>query len=267
VDEPRTSFHLATESPESNRRDDCKKGKKASKMMLGTLYRLLPVLVITLTARNVMAQGEQTIWFFGNSYMDQQGLTGFAQCWYEAYALNAFNISRVETLRHTVGDATLGSHIDYLREDPTAPFFLDGKDYPWVVLQEQSIYPSVPALMEDSIQSARALSFFFLVNQVQDVMFLMTWGRRDGFSGLDVSYPDFPSHNKALLNGYMSIVDETSTASLPRYMAPCGLTFETIYNDCVDRGVNPLNEAECLFPKLYESDGTCTFIFQLFRSL
>lgn len=211
-----------------------------------------------------MAQGEQTIWFFGNSYTDQQGLTGFAQCWYESYARNALNISHVETPRHTVGDATLGSHLDYLREDPDAPFFMDGKDYPWVVLQEQSLYPSVPALLEDSIESARALNFFFWVNQVQDVMFLMTWGRRDGFSGLEVSYPDFLSHNRALLDGYMAIVDETSTASIPRYMAPCGLTFETIYNDCVDRGVDPLNEVECLFPKLYATDGTSDFLFQMF---
>jgi hypothetical protein len=238
-----------------------KKGNHTPKMALGTLHRLLPMLVIPLTARNVMAQGEQTIWFFGNSYIDQQGLTEFSQCWYEAYARNALNISHVETLQRTVGDATLGSHVDYLREDPAAPFFMDGKDYPWVVLQEQSVYPSVPALMEDSIKSARALSFFFLVNQVHDVMFLMTWGRRDGFSGLEVSYPDFLSHNKALLDGYMAIVDETSTSSLPRYMAPCGLTFETIYNDCVDRGVDLLNEVECLFPKLYASDGTCMFTF------
>ncbi|CAB9502151.1 expressed unknown protein [Seminavis robusta] len=218
------------------------------------ISKLILLLLLPVLATGVRPH---TLWFFGNSYTKNQGMVGMARCFYtlETQRLDP-PVLTVHTPAYTPGGATLQNHIAYLRDDPNAPFF-DNPDeiYPWVLLQEQSIYPSIPAYLQDSIRAANDLSFFFWLRPVQDVMFIMTWGGRGGHIDSQVNYPSFLAHNDALFEGYRQMVQTTSTNHVPRYMAPCGLTFATIHNDCVDAGLDPQDPEVCLFARLYVNDG------------
>jgi hypothetical protein len=87
-------------------------------------------------------------------------------------------------------------------------------------------------------------------NTNAQTMFLLTWGHRNGVTGNEEMFPDFTTMQGLLTEGYLRYVQATSTRGRPTYVAPAGLVFETIYNDLIEQGEDPM-QGSSLFWRLY----------------
>ena len=129
----------------------------------------------------------------------------------------------------------------------------------WVILQDQSQIPAFCQLSNTNIFGPSLTA----VQVIQDLvaahhphaktLFLMTWGRRDRDKANPQLFPDFPTMQALLTEGYREYRDATSTPERPTYIAPVGLVFRTIYNDC--KMANGLGGSS-LFHQLYVRDGS-----------
>ena len=140
---------------------------------------------------------------------------------------------------------TLSDHVKVLQNNNV---FLDDSSpyYSWMVVQEDDDIPALPSsLRTDSVLAAQTL-YKYADGAGTRTMFVMPWGRRYGFEANGVAYPDFLSHTEALLEGMNAYLHATTMA----FLAPVGLVFATIYNDCVAQNIDP-QSSDCLFSKLY----------------
>jgi hypothetical protein len=96
---------------------------------------------------------------------------------------------------------------------------LQTQDWDYVLLQEQSVIPSLQHERDQHmVPAARALDEKIRQAGADTVMF-MTWGRRDGLQA--EGYPDFDSMQDQLYAGYMEIADE-----LDAIVAPVGFAWQ-----------------------------------------
>ncbi|CAB9524777.1 expressed unknown protein [Seminavis robusta] len=194
------------------------------------------------------AEGPPTAYFFGDNSLSIFDLPRHFQASYHRAAGNKINVER-----HSPIGATLSTHVNYMLTDPSAPDFHDGNNYRWMILQEHGDIPALPTWRANSTVAAQTLHSYAEDALVVRTMFLMTWGRRNGFVGNGVEYADFISHNQAMLEGYLQYISATSTPASPTFVAPVGLVFETIYNDCLNANIDPLSD-DCLFSRLFSGD-------------
>ena len=96
---------------------------------------------------------------------------------------------------------------------------IGSQDWDYVVLQEQSVMPSIPADREQAMYPAvRALDE--MVRHVgAETVLLMTWGRRDGLA--EEGYPDYEAMQAELGVGYTEIGQEVGAI-----VAPVGLAWQ-----------------------------------------
>ncbi len=126
-----------------------------------------------------------------------------------------------------------------------------------VVLQEQSQIPGFDATSADlqaSWAAAADLDALIAAHGAETV-FLMTWGRRDGDALNDHIYPDFTTMQDRLAAGYLTYVDQLSTPERPVWVIPAGLAWQTVHDDLVAQGLDPV-DGETAFTQLYEPDGS-----------
>lgn len=142
-----------------------------------------------------------------------------------------------------------------------APAATNENQWKWVVLQDQSQVPGFYPWEDDedsaftaSRVGAQGLNENIVLAGGQ-TMFYMTWGRRDGDEGNPGFYPDFPTMQAKLTEGYMRYNAATTTAERPTFVAPVGLAFETIYEDLIDQGIMP-TDSGTLFHQLYTGDAS-----------
>jgi hypothetical protein len=132
-----------------------------------------------------------------------------------------------------------------------------GSSPDWVVLQEQSQIPGFPehASADKTASIAAAMELDDRVEALgAQTVFLMTWGRRDGDASNDWLYPDYPTMQALLTDGYLGYVADSATAKRPVWVAPAGLAFEAVYEAELAAG-DPL-AADALFYRLYDVDGS-----------
>ncbi|MDP6944737.1 MAG: hypothetical protein QF464_11350, partial [Myxococcota bacterium] len=142
------------------------------------------------------------------------------------------------------------------------------EDNAWrtVVLQEQSQTagfhvadnPFGPGYMwDESLLSVELLNGLISARGA-DTVFLMTWGYRDGDSSIPADlfsgFPDYPTMQAALIDGYEMYADGLCTVMRTVYVAPAGRAFQQIYDDLVTAGEDPLAPGS-VFSGLYSGDG------------
>jgi len=94
------------------------------------------------------------------------------------------------------------------------------------------------------------------------VVWMMTWGRRNGDPNNIRFYPDFLSMNARLETGYRQYANATSVQDPASIFAPVGLAFQFIYEtDLQERGTDPANDISSNFYQLYNSDGSHPSIY------
>lgn len=127
----------------------------------------------------------------------------------------------------------------------------------WVVLQEQSQIPGFPdgqADVEASRDAAVALDAL-AAGTGGGTLFLMTWGRRDGDPTNPTLYPDFPTMQAHLADGYLRYVALASADGTPAWVAPAGLAWQRVHDDVLAAGADPATPGSP-FARLYLPDGS-----------
>jgi hypothetical protein len=213
----------------------------------------LVVAVAWLCGSRVMAQLDDptTVFFFGDASLSIFDLTRHFQASYQRATGLKINVQR-----HSPDGATLSTHVNFMVTDAEAPDFHNNNNnmkYRWMVLQERWDIAALPSWRDNSTMAAQTLHSY--TEDARDVrtMFMMTWGSRNGFVGNGVHYQDFPAHNEVLFDRYRHYTSATWAPFNPTFLAPVGLVFETIYKDCVDANVDPLDWS-CLFSRLFMDD-------------
>ncbi|CAB9502155.1 expressed unknown protein [Seminavis robusta] len=216
--------------------------------------RFLAVVLVFATLPALGLARQFVIWSFGNSLSSYGGsIVGNFRCFYIGYATQ-LGATRVDSPRYTPGGATFGTHWAHLLYDDNAPAFSNENNarHPWVFLQEQSAIPAIPSQLPVSLFNLRGLISHFSTTNVQEAFLIQTWGYEFGTSDYGLNYPDMPSHNQALLAGYVEMQQAVHSDAYHVYVAPCGLAWEKVYLNCIERGEDPLNNENCAFRRLYQ---------------
>jgi hypothetical protein len=163
------------------------------------------VLTIFLTGCGLFggSQDQVEVLFIGNSYTASNGLPDVFEGLAEAGGY------RVRAEMVAPGGWTLADHVASTESIEK----IRGNEWDYVVLQEQSVIPSLVEYRErDMYPAARGLQDE--VNAIgAETIFFMTWGRRDGLPG--EGHPDFSSMQRALEEGYLQIGDELKVPVAP----------------------------------------------------
>jgi hypothetical protein len=148
--------------------------------------------------------------FIGNSYTYANGLP-------EMFAtLSQAGKHPVAVDMAAVGGWTLAQHLGATETQDK----LNGRQWDFVVLQEQSVIPAIPADRAAGMYPAvREFTTRIRALKAEPVLFL-TWGRRDGMA--DAGFADFAAMQEQLTAGYLGIADE-----LAERVAPVGVAWQT----------------------------------------
>jgi hypothetical protein len=120
-----------------------------------------------------------------------------------------------EVAMSALGGWTLENHV----ESQATRSLIALKSWDYVVLQEQSVIPSMPDEREQRmLPAARALAAEIRRAGAQPVLF-MTWGRRDGLP--EKGHPDFEAMQAQLVTGYRDAAD-----AIDARVAPVGLAWQ-----------------------------------------
>lgn len=165
--------------------------------------------------------------------------------------------AETDTLRLAEAGYTWEAHVARAATDPTWQDALITGTTPWQygILQEQSQIPGFygeDPYWETSAASAGQLNDW-LAARGAGTLLLMTWGRRDGDVDNLWLYPDFPTMQAQLTEGYLAYQSRLSTPERPVWIAPAGLAYEAVYDAAITMGEIP---QEGLFGRLYVSDGS-----------
>ena len=224
---------------------------------------------------------EWKLLFVGNSYTEVNDLPSLVRHMFQ----EQWN-ARVLVKSHHPGGETFRGHYASTRSDyrppPDVPYsdtytelrkWLVSKPRPWnwVIFQEQSQVPGfwdVPGIPSDysfnvSLHNSQQLNRLVERLPHSQTMFYMTWGRRNGDDYNRALYPDYPTMQARITQGYKHYQQATSREGRPTYMAPVGLVFDNIYQQCLDHkgkvygdNNNPGTDQDSLFYQLYAEDGS-----------
>ncbi len=186
---------------------------------------------------------------FGNSYTSNNQLTNHIE-----NTLNqAGHNPNVEA--KTSGGATLDWHRDQVENNNSDWDISLDEPRDYIILQDQSQVPGFPVnsqYWQNSLSGAQTIDSR---NEMKggDTIFFMTWGYRNGDGNNAFRYPDFPTMQNHLKNGYEMYVENTSTEERPTFIAPVGLAFLQIYEQIEDDGGDPTLDGTS-FSNLYSAD-------------
>ena len=186
---------------------------------------------------------------FGNSYTSNNQLSNHIE-----NSLNqAGHNPNVEA--KTSGGATLDWHRDQVENNNSEWDLSLDESRDFIILQDQSQVPGFPVnsqYWQNSLSGAQTIDSR---NEMKggDTIFFMTWGYRNGDSNNAFRYPDYPTMQNHLKNGYEMYVENTSTEERPTFIAPVGLAFLQIYEQIEDDGSDPTLDGTS-FSNLYSAD-------------
>ncbi len=223
-----------------------------------------PVMAIVLALIVAAPEGaaeEHRILFVGNSYTFQNGANNVAGC-YSAIATEGISSWDPVTQQSVAkGGWTFHKHaLDMENEGQELHDLLGEGDEAWdvVVFQEQSQIPGFHPYdapdWDQSIAAAPTLDLSAAAAGAETV-FLMTWGRRDGDPMNAVIFPDYPTMQALLTEGYELYAAEASTPERQAWVAPVGLAWKAVRDATIEAGLDPL-DSETLFYRLYSGDGS-----------
>lgn len=231
---------------------------RASSANQSVLHLLLVLMLLTVWFSTVSTttaqQRDANLLMLGNSYTQNNDLIGMIRSMLAESEV--FDVEGSTFERSTPGGYFLSRHYrDATTEGSFLNPLLDGTiSWNWIVLQEQS--QAGGSLTERNLQWA--VDLYTVVQEATDqVVFMMTWGRRNGDPANINAYADFLSMNARLETGYRRYVSATSLQEPASIFAPVGLAFQYIYEtDLQERGTDPANDSSSMFYQLYNSDGS-----------
>ena len=187
----------------------------------------------------LFGQVEKTVLFIGNSYTYVNNLPDLIN----QIAIDKGNQLIYET--HTPGGATLSQHAT----NSNVQYLLGATEWDYVILQEQSQYPSFPPsqVATEVYPFAESLCNDIRFNSsCAEPVFFMTWGRENGDSQNCVFYPPICTYSgmqERLIESYTEMAESNDA-----FLAPVGIAWQNIREEYPE-----LN--------LYSSDGSHPSIY------
>jgi len=173
----------------------------------------------------------------------------------------AMDASGTKTNIHelTGGGMQLAEHADKTEDtgDRWYSTVTETEGLDWVILQDQSQIPSFRPLHSDWQNSKDgAIRIAEVVDETDsDLMFFMTWGRKNGDSQNSARNPDFLTMQDNLESGYNLFAENVSDEDRTAWIAPVGLAWKHIYLEERDSGGTPEDDGN-KFSNLYAADGS-----------
>ncbi|UTX48192.1 PKD domain-containing protein [Chryseobacterium sp. MA9] len=167
----------------------------------------------------ILSQTTKRVFFIGNSYTYVNNLPGLIQ------SIAASNGDVLEHHSHTPGGSTLQNHSN----NPDVISTINQGNWDYVVLQEQSQLPSFPDSQVQNQVYPYALQLSNLIktsNPCGNIIFYMTWGRKNGDSGNCPGLPTvctYQGMDTQIYNRYMEMA-----ASNEGIVSPVGKVWRTI---------------------------------------
>tara|TARA_B100001027_G_scaffold216375_1_gene192538 strand:- start:543 stop:4586 length:4044 start_codon:yes stop_codon:yes gene_type:complete len=131
-----------------------------------------------------------------------------------------------------------------------------GHDWDYVILQDQSQIPGYNRTDEEWIASNT--SGIHIANAVEsegsEIMLMMTWGYRSGDVTNAFIYPDYPTMQERLRQGYVDYHNNMTTPTRNVWIAPVGLGFANVYQSVLDSGAIPELPGTSFYD-LYDNNG------------
>ncbi len=192
-------------------------------------------------------QSALDILMLGNSYTSNNQLHVRANNLFDASGHD----SEVKAL--TSGGKRLSWHAEQAQTEGTSWYDSLREPIDYVVLQDQSQVPGFPtssSYWQESYEGSEYIDEL-VESRGGDTFFLMTWGYRFGDSNNQWRYPDYPTMQYHLKNGYLAFAENLSTPARPVFVAPVGLAHWNIH----DSLTNPTADGT-IFSDLYASDNS-----------
>ncbi len=167
----------------------------------------------------LFGQAEKTVLFIGNSYTYVNNLPDLVN----QIAIDKGNQLIYET--HTPGGSTLSQHAS----NSNVQYLLETTEWDYVVLQEQSQYPSFPPAQVSAEVYPYAESLCEDIretNPCSEPVFFMTWGRENGDSQNCAFYPPICTYEgmqERLTESYTEMAENNESL-----LAPVGIAWKNI---------------------------------------
>ena len=202
---------------------------------------------------------DHAVLFIGNSYTSSNAPDSLEQSYMKLVQEGMPQYQDVSVARYAPGGYTLAQHLQDATSGSQLDQYLHDEDpehqWDYVVVHEQSQIPGFPQ-SEPQWQTSRdaAVSLSEIISEKgAETRLMMTWGRRDGDSGNVWLYPDYPTMQAHLANGYQAYTGAIETAGQKVALIPVGLGWQQVYEE---PGGEFDSEDPNLFQRLYSADGS-----------
>ena len=223
--------------------------------------RMVPILIVAWLVVVPARAEDARILMLGNSYtqqndLDQRVASALAEAvpdWFDVYGVRLANGGWNLADHAAEADGSNGN-TQWRQALVTGA---DAGSWDWVFLQDQSQVPGFPQTeiaWQESRDGALILAGL-IADGGGETVFLLTWGRRDGDTDNQWLYPDYPTMQDLLLDGYLAYAEAVANAGHVAWIAPAGLAFQAVYDDLVAAGEDPTAEGS-VFHALYSEDGS-----------
>ena len=203
--------------------------------------------------------GAHAVLFVGNSYT-QYNAPNSIDGNYAQLLAEGMPAWEVDSRRYARGGYNLVRHLgDATGTSELHEFLTDTDTYAWdlVVLQDQSQTPGLPHEQDEWIWSRDAA--VDLAEMITDAgatpRLFMTWGYRNGDALNAWRFPDYPTMQGLLAEGYYAYAEAIVAAGHPVEVVPVGMAWQHIYDGHTAVGEDPL-QSSALFSRLYSGDGS-----------
>jgi hypothetical protein len=178
--------------------------------MNAKVFILMMALAYLISAVTVSAQDTLHVLFVGNSYTYTNDLPSLFS------NLSASGGHPVETAMSAPGGYTLEQHTT----NPLTLELINQGRWDYVVLQEQSQYPTIPYYRVNSTYPSARLLDSLIVAHNERTAFFMTWGRKRGGQQIINGYHSYPFANfyemqDTLAAAYTAIANELAATLCP----------------------------------------------------
>ena len=158
------------------------------------------------------------------------------------------------------GGMTLDGHADNAEDEGSNwhTTLTETEDLDFIILQDQSQIPSLPQwdLNWQSSKDGAIRLDEVIPDSSGEVMFFMTWGRRNGDDQNSARNPDFLTMQDNLQVGYELYAENVSNSGKSPWMMPVGLAWKHIYLQVRDEENKTPEDSGNMFYNLYNSDGS-----------
>ena len=201
-----------------------------------------------LLAATIALADDRALLFVGNSYTQSNNLEQVALAVFEAGAegetITRRNATPGYTLPQHLADADGTNGDKPLRQS----LVTGGDTWTWVLLQDQS---QIPGFAMDGAEYQASEASVPLLDELVagaggQTVLLQTWGRRDGDVLNPDLYPDYPTMQALLADGYTGYAAAITAEGRTGWIAPAGYGFRHVYQ----------TDSAGLFPRLYIEDGS-----------